>query len=1558
MKHTTSRSLKTISRHALLSLAVALTIIGSSFLAIPARAANFIVTNTSDVGPGSLRDAIANASINPGPDTISFNIPSTDPRHFYYRDDASPGTVSRSMIAVTAAADDGTIADIDPDWPHSWYSIETAGFAFAPLFSNNVMIDGLSQPGSVPNTNPSGALNSVLKIELTNTATDGLCSRIFHARFDPVVIRGMILSGCRNLESRLIDFDGGGHNGIAIGNYIGTDASGTIGFGSGYGVQVSLAHGVRIGGNLAADRNLISGNWRGININSGPASGASTTDASIIGNLIGTARDGVSPLGNGTFPPLTFPQPAIEIFSNAGVVIDNRVENNVIAFNAGYGILLTHGAAGSVFGNRITNNAIHSNGNIGINLEGRDQGSFFAVTPNDPCDADVGMNGLQNFPVIKRAVISGNTVSIAGTLNSTPGGIYDLEFFASPVADVTFFGEGQTPLGSSTVTIPADSCNAAFEVSLPLPAGAGVSITATATDAGDNTSEFSAVYLAHSESAFCVLPPDGLVSWYSAQGNVNDTHGENHGRFFLSPSLYGAGKIAQAFDLPGRNNADVIEVPDDPSLDFTSSFSIEMWVAPSAAGHPAGTTFLISKGDLNNVDTQSYGIILTSDLKVVNRVGNGTAIDQVASTSAIPLNQFTHIATTYDGTTLRVYVNGVLDASQATSIGTLLDTGGPLFIGGGFFVSSLRNAVAAIDEPSLYNRALSDAEIASIHGAGTAGKCRNAPVECAAISLSSAGPVNASQHIPFSRTVSAFGGTGLYTYSLTGGQLPAGLSLDPSTGEISGTPTEFTPGLLYFFTVAATDTNGCTGTIDLSMSIEPFSCALVGNAPTAINGNLIVDGSTATTINMACLVSVSGNLVLINNEQAGVLDMASLATVSGNLEIADNPVAGVLNMASLVTVSGNLKIANNPAAGVLNMASLVIVSGNLDITNSLSSSDLDLGALTSVGGTVNMAENTTSGELDLSSLTSTGGTFTIAQHPSVTVINIGSLVTASGSVDISGNSAATIVNMNELTTVSGDVTIVDNQSAHEVTLGSLNTVSGSVDISGNNAASIVNINELTTVTGDVTIVDNQSAYVVALGSLETAGVVNVGGNTAAATVDLGSLGTASEVTIINNGTAGVTVDLNTVSGDVNIESTGSGTFSIGDGSPAGEVDLVLIGYTSLSGATAGGQTSITNETAEARMSVELPGGAYVTPVNFSITHQGPATLMPAGGTLPDGTSGMIDPVAAYQFNFGVPTLNQDASLVFEILVSGLDQTTRDALLAAVASGNATLVTKGDAPDSTYQTFAICVGSEVPTADGCVKLETLDAGGQPTAGTPSILRFSNVVGHFSTWAVAIVTPDADMDGVPNSADNCPNTPNPDQADADADGIGDVCDPDDDNDGVNDDADLCPGTPAGTQVNAGGCPDTDGDGVADANDNCPLVANPDQADADNDGIGDACDTTGGYTFTGFFQPVDNLPVVNVANAGSSIPLKFGLGGYHGLNIFAAGFPTSGQVQCNSSEPAGEVEETVNSGGSSLSYDPITGRYTYVWKTNKAWKGTCRLLVIRFADGTQQYAKFRFK
>jgi hypothetical protein len=113
---------------------------------------------------------------------------------------------------------------------------------------------------------------------------------------------------------------------------------------------------------------------------------------------------------------------------------------------------------------------------------------------------------------------------------------------------------------------------------------------------------------------------------------------------------------------------------------------------------------------------------------------------------------------------------------------------------------------------------------------------------------------------------------------------------------------------------------------------------------------------------------------------------------------------------------------------------------------------------------------------------------------------------------------------------------------------------------------------------------------------------------------------------------------------------------------------------------------------------------------------------------------------------------------------------------------------------------------------------------------------------------------------------------------------------------------------------------------------------------------------YNFTGFFQPVDNSPVINSVKAGQAIPVKFSLNGDHGLNIFAAGYPKVEFTSCGSST-VDAIEEIVTAGSSSLSYDPSSDQYTYVWKTDKTWAGKCGKLLITFNDGTTQTALFKF-
>jgi len=157
------------------------------------------------------------------------------------------------------------------------------------------------------------------------------------------------------------------------------------------------------------------------------------------------------------------------------------------------------------------------------------------------------------------------------------------------------------------------------------------------------------------------------------------------------------------------------------------------------------------------------------------------------------------------------------------------------------------------------------------------------------------------------------------------------------------------------------------------------------------------------------------------------------------------------------------------------------------------------------------------------------------------------------------------------------------------------------------------------------------------------------------------------------------------------------------------------------------------------------------------------------------------------------------------------------------------------------------------------------------------------------------------------------------------------------------------------------------VADNGDGTFLVQNV-------GGVGDVTVTVGGtqtticpggsqsyvvvYPFLGFFSPVDNLPTLNAAKAGSAIPVKFSLGVNQGLAIFAAGYPKTRKIYCSSAAPMDDIEETVTAGSSSLSYAADTGQYDYVWKTDKSWDGTCRQLILGLNDSTNHVANFKFK
>jgi len=427
------------------------------------HANTFNVTNTSDGGPGSLRQAILDANVSGGtPHTIVFNIPTTD------------------------LGFDGSVFTIKP-------------MSELPVVVRSTTIDGTTQTAFTGDTNPfgpevvvNGSLLSTgngLRLDDDNTVK-GLVINGFHG--SGVLMSWAFASGLVASNNRVLN------------NYIGTDPTGIF--------AVPNNTGVSNGGfgspSLQNTNNVIQGNL----ISSNLADGIDLCDAAqtqMIGNLIGTDRTGTSDLGNGGL--------GIGLFC-AGAP-RNLIESNTIAFNHDDGILDTPDYRfGVAFtpdghqGNAIRRNSIFSNSGLGINILPPPVGSEppHTPTPNDSCDTDVGGNLLQNFPELSLAVTNGTSTTISGLLNSNPNQTFQVELFLNDAADPSGFGEGQTYLGVVNVTTDS-TCNGTFSVVFPFGIAGGKFITSTATDAAGNTSEFSRALIVTCNTPPTIICPANIV---------------------------------------------------------------------------------------------------------------------------------------------------------------------------------------------------------------------------------------------------------------------------------------------------------------------------------------------------------------------------------------------------------------------------------------------------------------------------------------------------------------------------------------------------------------------------------------------------------------------------------------------------------------------------------------------------------------------------------------------------------------------------------------------------------------------------------------------------------------------------------------------------------------------------------------------------------------------------------------------------------------------------------------------------------------------------------------
>jgi len=409
----------------------------------------------------------------------------------------------------------------------------SAGGSDLQFITDPVTIDGYMQTGSQPNTNATGAINAVPLIEL-----DGSSSSHCLVVFAPgtVTIRGLVINGC---HSEAIDLESGSTT-LIEGNFIGTDATGTMARGASSGISMFVQNGglnFTAGGPTPDARNVISGSSSvGIAV---AANLNSSIAATIQGNLIGTDKTGTVALPNqigiasfgagsdslvltiggsaagagNVISGNTLDGVLLGAFTKNSVIQGNLVgtdpsgtmavgngrfglhvsdgpltiggtgagEGNVIAFNGFAGVFVESGEDGF----RISGNSFFENGGLGIDLEPA------GVNMNDAMDPDPGANGRQNFPELNAPDFPGGS-SVTGTLNSTPGHTFRIEVFANDECDPTLNGEGKTFVGTVDTAATDANGDVGFTVTFGQPIGATL-LTATATDlANGDTSEFSA----------------------------------------------------------------------------------------------------------------------------------------------------------------------------------------------------------------------------------------------------------------------------------------------------------------------------------------------------------------------------------------------------------------------------------------------------------------------------------------------------------------------------------------------------------------------------------------------------------------------------------------------------------------------------------------------------------------------------------------------------------------------------------------------------------------------------------------------------------------------------------------------------------------------------------------------------------------------------------------------------------------------------------------------------------------------------------------------------------
>jgi VCBS repeat-containing protein len=217
-----------------------------------------------------------------------------------------------------------------------------------------------------------------------------------------------------------------------------------------------------------------------------------------------------------------------------------------------------------------------------------------------------------------------------------------------------------------------------------------------------------------SQDLLLASPPTSLQAWWKMDGDATDSSGLGNHASLAAADSFVIGQIGQALSLDGSTQ--YATVPDHASLDLTTGMTLAAWIRPGVAG----TQDLIKKatnGAVNGYElTLAQPASSSGPQRVFARINQVTSGDtfRVNSTQMYPTDgTWWHVAATYDGSTIRLYINGQLDASVAAP-GPIATNNLPVSIGAES--SGARKYTGLIDDARIYNTALSASEIAALAG--------------------------------------------------------------------------------------------------------------------------------------------------------------------------------------------------------------------------------------------------------------------------------------------------------------------------------------------------------------------------------------------------------------------------------------------------------------------------------------------------------------------------------------------------------------------------------------------------------------------------------------------------------------------------------------------------------------------------------------------------------------------------------------------------------------------------------------------------------------------------